>query len=261
MLSRIFTAILVSVVVTSSVILILPGSWLPFLSLDTLHRAPSLAQRGATVATTPLEIVPISLRTREYWMREAVTALHGLVSPCPFAAFGTVIVNHTSPDDLGDPICIGANAMSSTGNPTLHGEIAAINNCTAVLTDPKGIYKLSPAEVIAAWKDLTLYTTAEPCPMCATAIRWAGFRECVFGTSIETLIRMGWGQIDLPSSEIFERSDALGTKTRLLQDVLAKETDPYFAWQFDGAATCPVDCERDSGAGTCVPTADNEVDL
>ncbi|KAK0352687.1 hypothetical protein LTR94_019792 [Friedmanniomyces endolithicus] len=72
---------------------------------------------------------------QELWMRVAIQALRDLNSPCPFEAFGTAVVNHTSTHD--DLICIGANAIS-TGNPTLHGEIAAINNCTAVLSDPNG---------------------------------------------------------------------------------------------------------------------------
>ncbi|CAK5263307.1 unnamed protein product [Mycena citricolor] len=38
---------------------------------------------------------------------------------------------------------------------------------------------------------------------CAAAIRWSGFREYIYGTSIETLIRQGWGQIRISSAEIF----------------------------------------------------------
>jgi tRNA(Arg) A34 adenosine deaminase TadA len=113
---------------------------------------------------------------------EAVAELSG--SPCPFAAFGSVIVNHTNNDGLGDLVCIGANENSQTGNPSLHGmfysidwqgyrpvngygvgEIAAIKNCTAVLTDPHGRFRLSPSAAESAFADLTLYTNAESCPM------------------------------------------------------------------------------------------------
>ena len=52
--------------------------------------------------------------TREYWMRRALQAVNELGSPCPFAAFGTAIVNHTSPTiELGDLVCIGANSAPS----------------------------------------------------------------------------------------------------------------------------------------------------
>lgn len=51
---------------------------------------------------------------------EAVAEIDGL--PCPFAGFGTVIVNHTSTEGIGELICIGANQACQTGNPTLHGK-------------------------------------------------------------------------------------------------------------------------------------------
>ena len=45
------------------------------------------------------------------------------------------------------------------------GEISAINNCSEILTDPNGEYKLSAAEAFKAYSTLSLYTNAEPCPM------------------------------------------------------------------------------------------------
>jgi len=136
------------------------------------------------------------------------------------------------------------NQNSATGNPTLHGEMVAISNCTAILTDPNGPYKLSAAEASAAWSDLTLYTNAESCPMCASAIRWAGFKEYVYGTSIGRLIEKGWGQIDIESSEVFRQSWNLGTSTKFMSEVLTNETDPYFLWQFQEGYPCPGHCER-----------------
>ncbi|KAE8368709.1 hypothetical protein BDV27DRAFT_121853 [Aspergillus caelatus] len=132
-------------------------------------------------------------------------------SPCPFAAFGTAVVNHTDNDGLGDLICIGFNQNRQTGNPSLHGEIAAITNCTT--------------------------------------IRWAGFKEYVYGTSIDTLVRKGWSQIHISSLEVFRASLDLMSPTVLIGDVLVNETDPYFLWQFDPAYPYPDDCSH-SGNGT-----------
>ena len=214
--------------------------------------------------TTPVNNIPFS--TRAHWIRQANAALSSLTgTPCPFAAFSTVIVNHTDtdPSSPGSLICIGANSNAQTGNPILHGEIAAINNCSALLTDPSGKYRLSPTEALAAFRQLTLYTNAESCPMCASAIRWAGMREYVYGTSIESLIRMGWGQIDIGSAEVFERSKGLkdntgkgGGSCYLLGDVLANETDAYFRWQFDGSSVCPEGCIRLEGI--CTKAADGQ---
>jgi tRNA(Arg) A34 adenosine deaminase TadA len=206
--------------------------------------------RRSILTPTP-EINSIAPSTRAYWMRRANSALQDVTgTPCPFAAFGTVIVNHTSPG-LGELVCIGANSNSQYGNPTLHGEIDAINNCSAILTDPEGKYSLSPSEALAAFTTLSLYTNAESCPMCASAIRWAGMREYVFGTSIEKLVELGWSQIDISSAEVFERSEGLGSETSLLGGVLSEETDVYFGWQFVGSAPCPKGCERKGRVRRC----------
>lgn len=115
-----------------------------------------------------MSLIPYS--TRIYWMRKANEALKELASACPFAAFGTVIVNHTStgPHDLGDMICMGVNQNAVTGNPIFHGEMVAITNCTNILTDKNGKYRLSRSEVGAAFGQLSLYTNAESCPMVMT---------------------------------------------------------------------------------------------
>lgn len=79
---------------------------------------------GRTTSEVPLgestlAINGIPYSTRAHWMRQANLALN---APCPFAAFGSVIVNHTSDSALGELVCTGANSNSVTGNPTLHGE-------------------------------------------------------------------------------------------------------------------------------------------
>ncbi|RAQ48237.1 hypothetical protein AFCA_013294 [Aspergillus flavus] len=205
---------------------------------------------SSTIPNTTLIANDIPFSTRAYWMRRANKALDELSgSPCPFAAFGTAIVNHTDTDGLGDLICIGVNQNRQTGNPSLHGEIAAITNCTAVLTDPHGRFRLTASEAQAAFVDLTLYTNAESCPMCASAIRWAGFKEYVYGTSIDTLVRKGWSQIHISSLEVFQASLDLSPQTVLMGDVLVNETDPYFLWQYDPVYPCPEGCLR-SGNGT-----------
>jgi len=43
--------------------------------------------------------------------------------------------------------------------------MAAINNCTSILTDPSGKYRMTPSEALNAFSSLSLYTNAESCPM------------------------------------------------------------------------------------------------
>ncbi|KAK5790858.1 hypothetical protein VI817_006167 [Penicillium citrinum] len=107
-----------------------------------------------------------------------------------------------------------------------------------------GHFQLTPSEAQAAFNDLSLYTNAESCPMCAAAIRWSGFREYIYGTSIDTLIEEGWGQIRVPSVDIFAASYDLPTQSRLIGNLLANETDLFFLWQYNPSYPCPHGCMR-----------------
>lgn len=78
-------------------------------------------QQQQPIADSRLTLNGIPYSTRAYWMRKANQALSDLVSPCPFGAFGTVIVNHTANTGLGELVCIGVNSIASTGNPIMHG--------------------------------------------------------------------------------------------------------------------------------------------
>ncbi|CRK28731.1 hypothetical protein BN1708_004714 [Verticillium longisporum] len=162
------------------------------LRLGTGHRHDGHLRRLSTEQIPLVELSQsqkqINQDIRQYWIRQANEALS---SPCPFAPFGTVIVNHTV-DGRGNIVCTGKNTSHQSGNPMMHGEMAAIANCSQILTDSTGPYKMTVAEALAAFSDLTIYTNAESCPMCASAIRWAGFREYVYGTSIDELVRRGW---------------------------------------------------------------------
>lgn len=143
-------------------------------------------------------------------------------------------------DDVGgDPL---------TDAPGL-GEIAAINNCSTILTSTNGPYNLSGPEALDTFSRLSLYTTAEACSMCATAIRYALFAEYIYATSADVLIDYGWPQINITSREVFARSLGLPKLTRIVRDVLRNETDGLFGWQYrDGK--CPTGCGR-KGTG-CV---------
>jgi methylaspartate ammonia-lyase len=45
------------------------------------------------------------------------------------------------------------------------GNIAAITNCTTILTDLQGEFRLTAIEALNAFSDLSLYRNAESCPM------------------------------------------------------------------------------------------------
>jgi tRNA(adenine34) deaminase len=77
------------------------------------------------------------------------------------------------------------------------------------------------------WTLLALYTTAEPCPMCATAILWSGIPHLVYGTSIQTLNRMGFPPLDLSIGEISRRASF--ERPEITAGVLEEECDSLYA--------------------------------
>ncbi len=123
------------------------------------------------------------------------------------APFGAVIVDNKT----GEILARGVNASSV--NPTFHGEMVAINNFA----------KKYPH---ADWSNVTLYTTAEPCSMCQSAIVWAGISRMVFATSMEYLMSHGWGQIAITSAKV--NSKASFYKGTITGGVLAEKTNLLF---------------------------------
>lgn len=125
----------------------------------------------------------------------------------PDAPFGAVIVD----DDSGRLLAEGLN--EGERNPVWHGEIAAIMGCAEAHPGPD-------------WSRMTLYTTAEPCPMCSTAILWAGIPRVVYGTSVVTLNGLGFPKMDLSIQEISHRT-SLG-EPEIVAGVLEDECDALF---------------------------------
>lgn len=139
----------------------------------------------------------------EFFMRRAIE----LALNVPNVPFGALIVNR----DTNEILAEGWNKTSN--NPTWHGEIDVINQL--VLRQ----------ESLDASK-LVLYTTAEPCPMCMSAILWAGIGMVVFGTSIRFLQNNGWHQIDIHADEVVRRSPHWSCE--LLGGVLEKDCNALF---------------------------------
>ena len=119
----------------------------------------------------------------EDYMRRAIA----LALEVPEFPFGAVIVNRAT----GEIVAEGF--IQSALNPTLHGEMVAINRC-AELHQP------------ADWSEFDLYTTAEPCPMCQSAIEWAGIACVYYGTSIPYLQNHNWRQIAIRASEVIAKT-------------------------------------------------------
>jgi tRNA(Arg) A34 adenosine deaminase TadA len=136
-------------------------------------------------------------------MRRAIEVARGN----PDAPFGCVILD----GGTGEVLAEGLNDAEKS--PLLHGETAAI----------MALVQNSPD---ADRGRLTLYTTAEPCPMCSGAILWSGIPRVVYGTSIGTLARLSLPQINLPCAEVSARASWI--EFQATGGVLEAECDALF---------------------------------
>jgi len=134
----------------------------------------------------------------EYFMKRAIL----MAKRAREFPFGAVIVR----SQTGEIVSEGFN--QSRNSPTFHAEIDAINRCA----------KTHP---LINWKELDLYTTAEPCAMCQSAIEWAGISNVYYGSSIPYLKINGWWQIDIRAEEVARRTSF--RKTRVVGAILEEE--------------------------------------
>lgn len=80
--------------------------------------------------------------------------------------FGAVVVRD------GEIISTGVNKVVSSNDPTAHAEVNAIRSACSKL----GTFKLDGC---------TVYSSCEPCPMCMSALYWAGVKRVCFGNTKE----------------------------------------------------------------------------
>lgn len=91
----------------------------------------------------------------------------------------------------------GNNSMPPEGDPTQHAELVAAAQAARVL----------PPEQLAG---CTLYTSAEPCCMCAGAVYWTGIGRVVYALSEHKLLGLTGDHpenptFSLPCREVFSR--------------------------------------------------------
>ncbi len=113
-------------------------------------------------------------------------------------AVGAVVVKD------GKIIARAGNRVKLDEDPFYHAEILAIRNAA------KSLGKRHLSECV-------LYTTHEPCPMCASDVVWARMKGIVYGAKISDMIKFrktngngdwSWKTIDIPVSVILEKGDS-----------------------------------------------------
>ena len=119
--------------------------------------------------------------------------------------FGAVIVKN------GEIVGQGSNRVTVDNDPTAHGEIVAIRDACKNLNS----FQLDGC---------TLYTSAEPCPMCLGAIYWARPEAVYFGNTKEDA-----ANIDFDDSFIYEEiPKALGDRSIPFHELMRKEAGEAF---------------------------------
>lgn len=95
--------------------------------------------------------------------------------------FGAVIVRD------GEVIATGTNRVTANCDPTAHAEVSAIRAACTKLGD----FKLSGC---------TIYSSCEPCPMCLSALYWAGVERIFYGNT-----KQDAKEIDFDDSFIYDQ--------------------------------------------------------
>jgi tRNA(Arg) A34 adenosine deaminase TadA len=155
----------------------------------------------AAPRTARAKVPAISQADHEKYMRLAI-AESAHTRNIPAAA---VIVKPAT----GEVMARGIN--NSDDDPTRHGEFACIENY---------IERNGNRE----WDECVIYTIAEPCTMCQSALVFCGIAGTVFGSSLE-----GVGRIDNPkirAKDIVEASPFY--RGFLVGGILSAETDKIF---------------------------------
>ena len=158
---------------------------------------------ASSASATTLDLDAIPLAAHEAAMRLAIAA----AKANPFYPFGAIIIG------AADRAVLARGVNRGKTNPILHGEIVASNDYAARHGNQ-------------GWADGILYTTGEPCPMCMSAIVWAGIGGIVYGSSIRTLAEVGIPQIMVDASVV--RDAAPFYRGRIMGGVLRAETDALF---------------------------------
>ncbi|HHF7349707.1 TPA: nucleoside deaminase [Legionella feeleii] len=119
-------------------------------------------------------------------MNAFMTATIETAANNPIAPYGAIIV-------YDDKDILLKSVNSTHHNPLMHGELSVI-------------HKLFNNDFKGDCSKLSLYTTAEPCPMCAAAIYWAMIPKVVYGTSIKFLHELFGRQIQVSAKEILSKT-------------------------------------------------------
>lgn len=139
------------------------------------------------------------------YMRLAIKEAGKSIRTLKGGPFGACIVK-------SDKVIAVAGNTVFKEDATCHAEINAIRIASKKLRT----YDLSGC---------IMYTTTEPCPMCFSAIHWAGISCAIFGTRIADAAKAGFNELSI-SAETLKRQG--GSRVKIHSGFLAEECKKLF---------------------------------
>lgn len=132
----------------------------------------------------------------ETWMQIAIDAARSGIAAGQ-SPFGAVIVQ-------GDRvIASGHNEVWKRCDPTAHAEVVTIQRGSAALQT-------------IDFAGCVMYTTCEPCPMCAAAIHWSKLDAVYYGATIDDAKKAGFNELTLSIPELYRVG---GSRVRLVPGI------------------------------------------
>jgi tRNA(Arg) A34 adenosine deaminase TadA len=104
------------------------------------------------------------------------------------------------------------NVVWKTTDITMHAEMHAIRVACK---------KLKTVDLSGC----TIYSTCEPCPMCFSAIHWAGISKIVFGTSISDAKKCSFSELTISNEKMKKNGKS---KVKIKGNFLRKESMELF---------------------------------
>lgn len=143
--------------------------------------------------------------TRSLCMRAAIEAARAGIASGQ-SPFGAVIMRE------GQVVVTAYNHVRAWTDPSAHAEVVCIRD---------GAHSLGTIDLAGC----EMYTTCEPCPMCAAAIHWANLDAVHFGARIEDAARAGFRELSIPIEEMYSRG---GSRVRVHAEVMRAECAALF---------------------------------
>lgn len=125
-------------------------------------------------------------KMHEQWMRQAIKLAED-AKKAGNDPFGAILVKN------GEVVMTATNQIRTATDPTHHPEIVLVRDYCR-------------QEGVTDLRDVTMYTSCEPCVMCSGAIVWSNLGRLVYSVSHEQLLGMTGSHIQLSSADVFRHS-------------------------------------------------------